>query len=79
MTPLTSTPMSSKYATIEEVGQALAALEQKVPSRWEVRTLILGAIVVTNFNVPDPVTISAVALGVVGLVGKAVLTLFRAS
>lgn len=71
--------MSSKYATLEDVGKAISKLEEKVPSRWEMRATLLAAVVVTNFNVPDEVTKSAVAAGAVAVAVKAGLTLFRAS
>lgn len=65
-----------RYATLDDLGKAIAALERKVPSRWEMRALILGAIVVGNYNVPEPLTHGAIALGVVGLVGKAFSVIF---
>lgn len=65
-----------KYATLEELGRAIANLEQKVPSRWEVRTLILGAIIVNNTAVPHEVTAAAIAAGAVGVVWKIVSVLF---
>jgi hypothetical protein len=32
----------NKYATLTDVARAVEKLEEKVPSRWEVRSLILG-------------------------------------
>lgn len=54
-----------RFATIEDVGKAIAALEAKVPSRWEVRSLILGSIVVANFDVPKEATAGAILLALV--------------
>lgn len=65
-----------KYATLRDLSEALEKLEEKVPSRWEMRALILGAIIVQNANVPDEVTTTAIAVGVVGLVGKALSVVF---
>lgn len=65
-----------KYATLEDVGRAISALEQKVPSRWEVRALILGAIVVSNSHMPDGFTTAAIAAGAVGVAGKAISAIF---
>lgn len=80
---LTFTPMSSngsiKYATVEQLGHALEELKAKVPSRWEVRALILGAIVVGNYDVPSEVTATAVIAGATGIAGKLLFTFFRAS
>lgn len=66
----------SRYATLRDVTAAIEKLEAKVPSRWEVRTLILAAIIVNNTNVPHEVTVGAIALGVTGLVGKALSVVF---
>lgn len=71
--------MSDKYATLEQVSQAIEKLEAKMPSRWEVRALILGAVVVSNYNVPEPVTVAAIAAGAIGLVGKTFAVLFLRS
>ena len=76
---MTEKPEKPRYATLKDVSSAIERLEAKVPSRWEVRALILGAIVVGNYNVPDQVTTGAVALGVVGIVGKSVSALFLRS
>jgi hypothetical protein len=65
-----------RYATLRDVTAAIEKLEAKVPSRWEVRTLILAAIIVNNTNVPREVTTGAIALGVTGLVGKALSVVF---
>ena len=66
----------SRYATLRDVTAAIEKLEAKVPSRWEVRALILAAIIVNNTNVPHEVTTGAIALGVTGLVGKALSVVF---
>jgi hypothetical protein len=66
----------TRYATLRDVTAAIEKLEAKVPSRWEVRTLILAAIIVNNTNVPHEVTVGAIALGVTGLVGKALSVVF---
>ena len=68
-----------RYATLSDVSRAIEKLEAKVPSRWEVRTLILGAIVVSNYDVPHEVTAGAVGVGLVGLVGKATVAFFSRS
>lgn len=68
-----------KYATIADVSAALEKLEAKMPSRWEVRALILGAIVVSNYNVPDEVTTAAIAAGAIGLIGKTLSAIFLRS
>lgn len=65
-----------RYATLKDLSAAIEKLEAKVPSRWEVRTLILAAIIVNNTNVPHEVTTGAIALGVTGLVGKALSVVF---
>lgn len=66
-----------KYATLEELGHAIAKLEERVPSRWEVRTLILAAIVVTNFDVPKELTTPAIVLAAALAALKGLMTLFR--
>lgn len=66
----------SRYATLEELGKAITALEQKVPSRWEVRTLILAAVVVNNTALPHEVTVAAIAAGAVGVAWKTVSFFF---
>jgi hypothetical protein len=71
--------MTTKYATLKEVAEAIEKLEAKVPSRWEVRALILGAIVVNNYDVPNEVTTGAIAVGVLGLLGKSVAVFFGRS
>jgi len=71
-----------RYATLSDLAEALEKLEQKVPSRWEVRTLILGAIVLTNYDLPNEVTTTAVAVGVLslgGAIAKGVLIFFGRS
>jgi hypothetical protein len=69
----------NKYATLTDVARAVEKLEEKVPSRWEVRSLILGAVVITNYDVPTQVTAAAIAAGAVGLAGKFLSVVFLRS
>ena len=53
-------------------GQLEKVIE-KLPTRWEVRSLILAAVVVTNVDIPTEVTAGAVGLAVAGGIFKAIL------
>jgi hypothetical protein len=55
-----------KYVTNAELDAKL----DKLPSRWEVRSLILAAVVVTNFHIPTEATVAAAAVAAGGLVLK---------
>lgn len=63
-----------RYATLEEVRQSVEVLEKKVPSRWEVRAMMLGIFVAMKYDVPEGVENAAIALLGVPLVGVAFKT-----
>lgn len=52
---------------------------EKFATKWEVRALVLAALVIPNTNIPSELTTGAAGLYLLTIAGKAVLAFFTRS